>query len=79
MGFFMGLGLLVQKREDSFGSRLETKCYQVRYNVLHTLTYILHQCVFNALAGSSRLWYAIGVPSLNLDPLKVASYHLTIV
>lgn len=28
MGFFMGLGLLVQKREDSFGSRLETKCYQ---------------------------------------------------
>lgn len=30
MGFFMGLGLLVQKREDDFGSRLDKKCYQVR-------------------------------------------------
>lgn len=29
MGFFMGLGLLVQKREDDRGDRLGKKCYQV--------------------------------------------------
>jgi len=29
MGFLMGLGLLVQKREDDHGQRLEKKCYQV--------------------------------------------------
>lgn len=30
MGFFMGLGLLVQKTEDDLGDRLNKKCYQVR-------------------------------------------------
>ncbi|CAM9536101.1 unnamed protein product [Ectocarpus sp. 12 AP-2014] len=29
MGLFMGLGLLVQKREDDRGDRLDKKCYQV--------------------------------------------------
>ncbi|CAN0426056.1 unnamed protein product, partial [Scytosiphon promiscuus] len=29
MGFLVGLGLLVQKREDDFGSRLDKKCYQM--------------------------------------------------
>lgn len=33
MGFFMGLGLLVQKREDVYGSRLDTRCYQVCFGV----------------------------------------------
>lgn len=28
MGLFMGLGLLVQKREDDHGDRLNKKCYQ---------------------------------------------------
>ena len=30
MGFFIGLGLLVQKREDGTGEALDKKCYQVR-------------------------------------------------
>lgn len=33
MGFVMGLGLLVQGREDEFGERLEKKCYQVGVEV----------------------------------------------
>lgn len=30
MGFWLGLGLLVQRRIDERGNQLDTKCYQVK-------------------------------------------------
>lgn len=69
MGLFMGLGLLVQEREDDRGDRLNKKCYQVRVRV--------RECCLVCLGGCSVVAVSLDIAVVVL--VVVAIFGIVVV